>query len=123
MNIMARTDIVDLTDATFNEFVNENRLVLIEFANEAGPCIGQEKTLRHEGYKLTAKYPDLKVAKMEATKASKICQELEIVYAPTMVLSHKDGYAIMKEGPHTINEILDFIDYALHNPDMDSDAN
>jgi hypothetical protein len=116
---MARTDIVELNDSTFNAFVNENPLVLIEFANEAGPCIGQERTLRHDGFRLTAKYPDIKVAKMEATKASKICQELEIQYAPTMVLSHKDGYAIMKEGPHTINEILDFIEYALKNPEQE----
>lgn len=101
--------VVQLTTENFEQFIQENPLVLAEFF---APWCGYCKILAPEFSKaadsLNETHPNIKLAQVDCTKEESICQQYQVQGYPTMKVLRgdaKDDY----EGPRDAEGIKDYM--------------
>ncbi|MFA5730944.1 MAG: thioredoxin family protein [Acidithiobacillus sp.] len=112
-------EIQSITEKTFESFLENNELVLIDiWASWCPPCMAQGQLFEKQGYKLLEKYPNLKIVKLNYDENPLISQWLyKIEEIPTLIIVYKQKTAIMDAGTQSIKEISDYITLHINNID------
>ena len=101
--------VVEATRQNFRELVAEGTVLVDVWGPECRPCLA----LMPHVERIASERPDLKVVKLEAPKARRLCIEMQVHGLPTFLLL-RDGQELARISRSVISpgELEDWLDYA-----------
>jgi thioredoxin-like negative regulator of GroEL len=101
--------VVEATRQTFRDLVAEGTVLVDVWGPECRPCLA----LMPHVERIASERPDLKVVKLEAPKARRICIEMQVHGLPTFLLL-RDGQEVARISRSVISpgELEDWLDSA-----------
>ncbi len=78
--------VVDATKDTFDELVRSGLVLVDVWAESCRPCAALEPHMKS----IASTYPELTVVKLDASKARRLCMDLQVRGLPTLLL-YQDG--------------------------------
>ncbi|KIM52478.1 hypothetical protein SCLCIDRAFT_1163340 [Scleroderma citrinum Foug A] len=101
------SDVIDITQETFESTVNPEPLILVEFF---APWCGHCKALapEHEEAAKTLKEKNIKVAKVDCVDQAELCQAQDVHGYPTLKI-FQQGAATEYNGPHKADGIVKYM--------------
>lgn len=101
--------VVDATRETFRDLVAEGTVLVDVWGPECRPCLA----LMPHVERIASERPDLKVVKLEAPKARRLCIEMQVHGLPTFLLL-RDGEEVARISRSVISpgELEDWLDSA-----------
>ena len=101
--------VVEATRETFRDLVAEGTVLVDVWGPECRPCLA----LMPHVERIASERPDLKVVKLEAPKARRLCIEMQVHGLPTFLLL-RDGQEVARISRSVISpgELEDWLDSA-----------
>ena len=101
--------VVEATRETFRDLVAEGTVLVDIWGPECRPCLA----LMPHVERMASERPDLKVVKLEAPKARRLCIEMQVHGLPTFLLL-RDGLEVARISRSVISpaELEDWLDSA-----------
>ena len=101
--------VVEATRETFRDLVAEGTVLVDVWGPECRPCLA----LMPHVERIASERPDLKVVKLEAPKARRLCIEMQVHGLPTFLLL-RDGQEVARISRSLISpgELEDWLDSA-----------
>jgi len=101
--------VVEATRETFRDLVAEGTVLVDVWGPECRPCLA----LMPHVERMASERPDLKVVKLEAPKARRLCIEMQVHGLPTFLLL-RDGREVARISRSVISpgELEDWLDSA-----------
>jgi thioredoxin 1 len=101
--------ILDLTAETFDSFVQESDLAIVEFwAKWCGPCIVFSELLE----KLSTKDPQIRFAKVDIEACPTLSTDFKIKAVPTIMIFRREFVVYAESGVLTQAALLELIEQA-----------
>lgn len=99
--------VIDLTNKTFKEEINDNRLVIVDFwAPWCGPCSAFSPVIDE----VAEERNDIKVCKVNVDDERMLAMKNKVMSIPTLLM-YKDGKQVKRtQGAMTKQELLEVID-------------
>ncbi|EDS71712.1 thioredoxin [Anaerofustis stercorihominis] len=99
--------VIDLTNKTFKEEINDNRLVIVDFwAPWCGPCSAFSPVIDE----VSEERNDIKVCKVNVDDERMLAMKNKVMSIPTLLM-YKDGKQVKRtQGAMTKQELLEVID-------------
>lgn len=99
--------VIDLTNKTFKEEINDNRLVIVDFwAPWCGPCSAFSPVIDE----VSEERNDIKVCKVNVDDERMLAMKNKVMSIPTLLM-YKDGKQVQRtQGAMTKQELLEVID-------------
>ena len=99
--------VIDLTNKTFKEEINDNRLVIVDFwAPWCGPCSAFSPVIDE----VSEERNDIKVCKVNVDDERMLAMKNKVMSIPTLLM-YKDGKQVQRtQGVMTKQELLEVID-------------
>ena len=106
------SDVLEATRESFHELTGDGAVLVDVWGPECKPCLA----LLPHVVRLAERHPELRVVKLEAPKARRICMELGVHGLPTFLLM-RDGQEVARLSASTISpaQLRDWLDGQLES--------
>jgi len=96
------SEVMEVTKDNFEEMVSSGTVLVDVWGPDCKPCVALEPHVK----KISAAHDDLKVVKLEAPKARRLCMKLGLMGLPVFLL-YRDGEEVARlGGPQVTPELL-----------------
>ncbi|ESS73712.1 thioredoxin TrxC [Methyloglobulus morosus KoM1] len=102
-------DIVEVTDSTFNQFIEENPIVVLDFwATWCGPCRGFAPIFEAAA----EKYPDIVFGKIDTDAQQQLSKVFDIRSVPTLMVVREKIVVVRESGALPASSLDKVIEHA-----------
>ena len=104
------SNVLEATRESFHELIDDGAVLVDVWGPECKPCLA----LLPHVVRLAERHPELRVVKLEAPKARRICMELRVHGLPTFLFM-RDGQEVARLSASTISpaQLRDWLDGQL----------